>query len=67
MWGNPCKITGEIGFKIINETSISSGVRRIEAITGNQAEKFVDDKILLNDVKALLKANDKNIIEKLKT
>ncbi len=67
--GTHVKSTGEIGFfKIINETSISSGVRRIEAITGNEAEKFVDDKIyLLNDVKALLKANDKNIIEKLKT
>ncbi len=67
--GTHVKSTGEIGFfKIINETSISSGVRRIEAITGNQAEKFVDDKIyLLNDIKALLKANDKNIIEKLKT
>ena len=67
--GTHVKSTGEIGFfKIINETSISSGIRRIEAITGNQAEKFVDEKIfLLNDIKAFLKANDKNVIEKLKT
>jgi len=67
--GTHVKSTGEIGFfKIINETSISSGVRRIEAVTGKKAEKFVDDKIyLLNDIKALLKANDTNIIEKLKT
>ena len=33
-----------------------------------QSRKICDDKIyLLNDIKALLKANDKNIIEKLKT
>ena len=67
--GTHVKSTGEIGFfKIINETSISSGVRRIEAVTGNKAEKYVDEKIyLLDDIKALLKANDQNIIDKLKT
>ena len=66
--GTHVKSTGQIGFfKIINETSISSGIRRIEAVTGNKAEKFVYNKIhLLDDIKSLLKANDKNILEKLK-
>jgi len=35
--------TGDIGvFKIINETGIAAGVRRIEAVTGQQALKWVD-------------------------
>ena len=66
--GTHVSSTGQIGFfKIINETSISSGIRRIEAVTGNKAEQHVYDKMhLLDDVKSLLKASDNNILEKLK-
>ena len=42
--GSHIKQTGEIGyFKIISDTSIASGTRRIEAITGQEALKKVQE------------------------
>jgi len=49
--------TGDIGlFKIIGESSVASGVRRIEAFTGAPALAFIQTGInTLNDVAALLR------------
>jgi alanyl-tRNA synthetase len=55
--GTHVKNTGEIGFfKIISESAVAAGVRRIEAITSVYAENYISEQFtLLNGVKGLLK------------
>ena len=65
--GTHCESTGEIGFfKILNDSSIASGIRRIEAVTGNEARNYVSNKMyLLDEIKEILKATDENLFEKI--
>ncbi|WP_426448580.1 alanine--tRNA ligase [Paenibacillus sp. S-38] len=51
--------TSQIGlFKIISESGIGSGVRRIEATTGRHAYQYLDGQLqLLRDASSLLKSN----------
>ena len=60
--------TGQAGlFKIISETGIAAGVRRIEAVTGSGAIQWVKQQNeLINQVSEVLKTNPTGVMQKAK-
>ncbi|AMN11072.1 MAG: alanine--tRNA ligase [Alteromonas macleodii] len=58
--------TGDIGlFKITSEAGIASGVRRIEAVTGEHALEVVQtQQATLSSLSALLKTDSQNVLER---
>ena len=65
--GTHVAFTGEIGFfRMISESSVGSGLRRIEAVTGREAEAFIDKR--LSDLESMaqsLSASPENVQDKL--
>jgi alanyl-tRNA synthetase len=66
--GTHVKATGQIGlFHIVEESSIASGVRRIEAITGIESARLLQrSEELLSQAATLLKSNRESIIDRLR-
>ncbi|OAT84338.1 alanine--tRNA ligase [Bacillus sp. MKU004] len=58
--------TSEIGlFKIVSESGIGAGTRRIEAVTGENAYRLLNDQVaLLKEAANKLKANPKDIVSR---
>ena len=64
--GTHASRTGDIGLmRIVNETGIAAGVRRIEAVTGGQALAYLDGlEQQLDIISRALKANRENVAQK---
>ncbi|MEO8461241.1 MAG: alanine--tRNA ligase [Dokdonella sp.] len=66
--GTHVQRTGDIGlFKIVSESGVASGIRRIEALTGVGAMAFVaDEEQRLATLSELLSASPADVVEKLR-
>ncbi|MBI4843718.1 MAG: alanine--tRNA ligase [Nitrospirae bacterium] len=64
--GTHCMATGDIGpFKIVSEGSVAAGIRRIEALTGSYAHRFINEEEKeLRKAAGLLKVSALNLSEK---
>ena len=61
--------SGQIGiFKILSENGVAAGIRRIEAITGqNVYQHLIQLDTILNNIQNIMKSNTNNVIQKLES
>ena len=64
--GTHVKRSGDIGFfKVVSESSISSGVRRIEAVVGEESFNLIEAPFgTVRDLKAVLKVTEEKIVDR---
>ncbi|HYR10146.1 MAG TPA: alanine--tRNA ligase [Longimicrobium sp.] len=65
--GTHVRTTGQIGlFRIVSESGVAAGVRRIEAVTGRQAfERVRRDETTLRQAAGLLRTKEENLLPRL--
>lgn len=65
--GTHLRNTGEIGMiKIISESGVASGIRRIEAITGNAVVRYLEEKEnIIKEACKVLKCSEKDLLNKI--
>ncbi len=67
--GTHVKRTGDIGLlKIVSEGALSSGIRRVEAVTGANALRYLNEQDgLLQNTAAILKSSPSDVMERVQT
>jgi alanyl-tRNA synthetase len=65
--GTHVRTTGQIGlFRIVSESGVAAGVRRIEAVTGRQAfERVRRDETTLRQAAGLLRTKEENLLPRI--
>ena len=67
--GTHVRTTGQIGlFRIVSEAGVAAGVRRLEAVTGAEAyRRMQNDQSTLRDIAEALRTREDNLLPRLKT